>query len=54
MAGCAGAGVGARGALSGFAAGASGTDPVTSPESPGRVRGIGGCAANRFAGEVTP
>jgi hypothetical protein len=54
MAGFAGTGLGARGALSGFAAGASGTDPVTSPGSAGRERGTGGCAASRFAGDVTP
>jgi hypothetical protein len=54
MAGFAGTGLGARGALSGFAAGASGTDPVTSPGSAGRERGTGGWAASRFAGDVTP
>jgi hypothetical protein len=54
MAGFAGTGLGALGARSGFAAGASGTDPVTSPDSPGRERGIGGCAASLLAGDVTP
>ncbi len=52
MTGFAGTGLGALGALSGFAAGVSGTDAVTSPDSPGRERGSG--AASRFAGDVTP
>ena len=55
MAGFAATGFGVLGAGSGLAAGAagvSGTDPVTSPDSPRRARGIGGCAATRFAGEV--
>jgi len=45
MAGFAATGFGALGAGSGLAAGAagvSGTDPVTSPDSPRRARGIGG------------
>jgi hypothetical protein len=52
MTGFAGNGLGALGALSGFAGAASGTDAVTSPDSPGRERGSG--AASRFAGDVTP
>ena len=51
MVGFAATGLGALGALSaGFAAGASGTDPVTSAESPGRARGSGGCAATFLPG----
>jgi hypothetical protein len=38
------------GASAGFAVGVSGTDPVTSADSPGRDRGIGACAATFFAG----